>query len=230
MGYGFSAQNNTGKIVIDQNYFNPHLFQEGSFTSGFKRIAFAANRADIPLVAVSTGIGGRPVFYMNTYMNTAETAYKGVDLLASGTGTTNYAFYDAVGGITSNTNWGMQVFDGSSNVVFDSRRAYLKVVDVVTLNGTDYGHTYTHASVNPAWYVINSLTGLQFTFQVFSPGPPPLGLSLARGRFINQASSTSVTVSMGPTNNAGVGPDLWLGLAPTIPYTSKLLVCEKIPI
>ena len=232
MGFGFSAQNNAGEIQIDQDYYNPHLFKEGSKTctrgntTGFNnvRITFAG-RVDPPLVACSPGTGvvcHMGIAQINKTGGTLYDAvvlshYQGLDTSYS----VNYALYDAVGGIASNTNYGMQVFDGSGNVVFDSRRAYLKVTDIVDIPkpaiGTVVNSQHNHASTPNAYYVINSITGIVIV--------PSSGIGMVMGRGVRQVSNTQLEISHGP-NGLASGVDVGVDTR----VATKIMVCEKISI
>ena len=229
MAYGFSCENDAGEIQIDQDYYCPRLFKEGSKNAvrtaagayQAMRISWSPTRSQPPLVAVSPGTG------VDCTMAVAQVATDYGSLVfhhGQNIGTTHsvdYALYDADGGIASNTAWGMKVFNASGGTVFDSRNAYLNVVDIVSVaypgTGITANVTYNHTSLANAFYVVNALNGI-----VIVPNAGT-GLILARG--VRQKTISSLQIKHSPIGLAS-GVDVGVDTR----TATEILVCQKIPI
>jgi len=113
-----------------------------------------------------------------------------------------YALFDEIGDILAPTDWGMQVCNDQEEVMFDSRRSYLEIVDSINFTvpptykypgddigqGPDIGPMYLDHEYNPeAWYIINSLHG-----QVNVPQGGFFGIGAVWNLRLRQASNTKV--------------------------------------
>lgn len=80
-----------------------------------------------------------------------------------------YGFFDQIGDVLDDTDWGLQVFDEFGIVTFDSRRSYLAIVDEIDIpvpppaqihedigKGPDITpRTFSHVYQPNAWYILN---------------------------------------------------------------------------
>lgn len=165
MAYGFQALNTNGVTQIDETYRNLMRVASGSYTGGaseWQSFTFT-NQAAAPLVFIRTA---------------ADTTYVGRLWITNNSFSvqTNGAFDWVVFGITSPvqvapSNYGMQVFDGSGAVVYDSRYEVPRIQTTIAINQTwptewqgaigqypnyPYTATFTGWGARP-WMCLNSL-------------------------------------------------------------------------
>jgi hypothetical protein len=143
MRAGFEFTNANENVVIDETFFNyafisKHtlVFQAagGPVTGGFGRQAFLSVAGDRPLVAARcskpfTVSRARPV------AGGWEFAWISSNFGGAAVGDTIEVFVFDRPPARSGSGYGLQVFDQSSKVVFDSQNRYMRVVDARTLQG-----------------------------------------------------------------------------------------------
>lgn len=222
MGYGFKALNGSSEIIIDQDYVCPRLFAHGTKSFGINQYVTYAARSTPPLVAVAPRTG-QDLYLGLGHVILSGATYTGVQffqfIASGGPYTCDYALFDEVGGISSGGNSGMQVFNASGSVAYDSRDAYMEVVDVISVPapgvGTVATTTYSHTSLADAYYVVSSLTGI-----VIIPSGG-IGMILTRG--IRQTSRTACAIAHGPIGLAS-GADVGIDTR----VATSIMVCKKV--
>lgn len=143
MRAGFEFTNANENVVIDEAFFNyafisKHtlIFQAagGPVTGGFGRQAFLTVAGDRPLVAARcskpfTVSRARPV------AGGWEFAWISSNFGGAAVGDTIEVFVFDRPPARNGAGYGLQVFDPSARVVFDSQNRYMRVVDARTLQG-----------------------------------------------------------------------------------------------
>jgi hypothetical protein len=172
MSYGLQVQNSSGDLVIDHDFRNYEIADEGTATHAGTGIAYVkdvtfASSSVPPLVFVrSTAQALACVTLIRSGGNYTTARFKAFDPFA----TFDFDWFIArpIASASADT-WGLHVFDASGNRVYDSGRRYLQIRDVVSVNldtlesgtgvnGSGY-YPFTHASVSGAFYCLSSMRG-----------------------------------------------------------------------
>jgi hypothetical protein len=191
MGYGIEVKNNAGDLIIDGVNKNFAQAESGSVTlaaNTITTISFTTATPQIPIIAI------RP---SANYVHL-------VDYQKSGSNWTGFRLFSRLGGtiywrmylahpVTKAENYGLNIYDASGNLVFDSARAYFKIYSVttgITLATTGATQTITHAGIENPYYLWGAD---KIAIQAQFIGGHWQQLVLKTG--IKQTSSTSVTIA-----------------------------------
>lgn len=142
--YGFQSFNNANITQIDDNYRNLLYVASGSWTGGnavLWQFTFPAQTSTSPMVFVRPWADGT---YVGQGGITADTCY------FSTNGNFDWVVYGLDNPVmSSGSAYGMQVFNGSGQTVFDSRYEPARIQAVVRVDQT--WPTYTQGGSYGAW-------------------------------------------------------------------------------
>ena len=210
MSYGISIVNGNNQILIDQDYKNPGVVWRG-FSNVSTAGVFTSLTADpatggpltstIPyLTAIRprTGSGITIASIITSLIDTNSGDYVG-DYYKCHPLTTHppqeyVLFGTGAPALQDSSDYGLRISNPSGETVYDSRRTYLEVVDVVPIAKPTYPteQNYTHVALDNAFYVISTLSGF------IRNG----GQNIRAG--IRQNSPTSMTIKSFVINTGGV--------------------------
>lgn len=136
MAFGFRAINDNNEVQIDGTYTNHLIVESGSYTqpafssgTSWKDVTFSNTYTYPPIIFT------RQSYYLSLLSYTKSGSnFTGFRTL-SDTGSTGFTvdWYACVPSeATSLENWGMRIWNESSELVFDSGRNYMKIADAVT--------------------------------------------------------------------------------------------------
>lgn len=160
MSFGLLAHNNNGDTLIDSGFQN-HVVAESKSGVGvgalgtFFAVTFLGgyDPSQQPLLFVRC-TSEHIAFYLWIVNPTTHKITGAYVVADASTGTFDWKLLVAPGAVSSDTE-GIRVFDGSSNVVFDSGLEYLPIVDAVTINPASVG-AFSHASATTPFYCATS--------------------------------------------------------------------------
>lgn len=157
MSYGFSLQNASGDIVIDQNFRNLEVIQSGTVSGSGGRFSVSFPATEFALCFFQTSPGNHFAFGRTT--TTSAFWY------SAGLSTCGYIIVAPRSDGNVGTQPGIAVFDGSSRCVFSSNRSYIKITSAFNIpNGLGYQQTHTHADAPYSDYICGGYMGLLFAF------------------------------------------------------------------
>lgn len=141
MTAGFQVINDAGTILIDENYKNISMKDKRTVTIGAAGAPqlFGANQFTVascvsPVVFIQCSTGGCFVSGVTVSGGTATITVRG----PAGVSVTVFTFDEPTVG-----SFGLQVYNASGQVVFDSSNKYARVVDVVSGTTAQIVKTYT---------------------------------------------------------------------------------------
>jgi len=159
--YGLQVVNDGGFVQIDSTYKNLGLLAKGSVISsgtptqtGWYPAVFSVAVGATPIVAARPSSGYAVLVSTVLSGNTVTYTYY---CDASGTTLYYWVFDDPARGINDGSNYGLLVRNAASEVVFDSRLRYMRVLGFFSGNEyyapappIDSGETFSYASSNLA--------------------------------------------------------------------------------
>lgn len=139
MAYGIEVRNNQGGVQIDGTYQNLSLLETGRTATSSSFDSYAVERFFVPwnfdlhpeAIVTVRPRPGEKIFKVSSEPNNNR-------FVIESTGVSSYVDY-AIYGIQKSTksystNYGLQILNGSGDIVFDSREKYLKVLGYVDIN------------------------------------------------------------------------------------------------
>ncbi len=159
MSFGFRIKNDSSDVVVDADFRNHSVFSSGSMSVSADTehtLSFGA-RSDTPILLIQPGgifVGGA----------SSPDSKDQVRFFADAAGTVGYAILDGDGALADSAGWGLRVLDGAGAQVYDARRRYLLVRDVLLVStppieGSQSAAVINHASVPNAYYLISAFGG-----------------------------------------------------------------------
>ena len=175
MSYGISIVNENNQILIDQDFQNPGVVaRDFAFVSDTGKFTALANDgvdsiiSPIPyLTAVRprTGSGITIAAFLTGLQTVDESGFYG-DWFSCHPLTTHppqefVLFGAAAPQLQDPSDYGLKILNPSGETVYDSRRTYLEIVDVVHVAKPTFPteQHYTHVALDNAFYVISTLSG-----------------------------------------------------------------------
>ncbi len=150
MPFGYQQQNADGFVQVDETYSNYSLVASGTATTG-NSVTFPT-QATPPIVAI--GVVGAGNFASMTVLETSNFTV----ISSSGVNFSYpYRIYAPVGG-TNTGGYGLQVFNASGGLTFDSKRNYLAIRSVTIVSPIN-DFPVTFAGNNVTAYTLNHNTG-----------------------------------------------------------------------
>ena len=156
MGYGLEVKNSAGDTIIDGVNKNFALYESGSGTllNTVKRldVVFATPTPQIPIIAIQpSDTTGYTSMMGYTKSGSNWTGFTVGSNLGSSFNWKAYIAHPTA----KAENYGLLVYDESSNIIFDSARTYFKIYSVTTNinlagNGTQ---TITHSGISNPYYL-----------------------------------------------------------------------------
>ena len=204
--FGLLVRNDSGQLVINGDYRNLRLFEEGTIPdsgpincscsdgvsgSYLVRKTFTA-RSTPPLALFQPGnlwVGFAYVTDTNDEVGLLNPA---------GNGPVPYALLDMDGVQKDSENFGMKVWDVAGEVAFDSRYRYLKIVDVIEFDTTGFSlgtaYSVSHAPASNAYYLVSSLKS-----SAYATGPicSTEYINLLSRMYVRQKDSTTMEWQVG---------------------------------
>jgi hypothetical protein len=182
MAYGIEIENTNGDLQITQDYTNYHLIGSGTLTGGCPntdagQVSYTAQAGNVlPLVFVRPHADN--IYIGGCFFGSAATLVPTGYVYYVWQGAHDYRIYGTTGTIAvDSSTYGMQVFDGSGNVQYDSRKSVAQVQTSVTCttvwpnNSAPYApydnpfvpivKSYTSFGQRP-WFCINNLVNWFF--------------------------------------------------------------------
>jgi hypothetical protein len=148
MPTGLLVINDSGNIQIDQTYRNyelrakdtvtANIFLGGNIAAYFAQFSIAGLTAPI-LAFRGDGAGGRCYTQISHSVSSGVWTFRILTGApgGAGSGDIDYWIYDVP--VSSGQNAGMQIFNSAAQLVFDSGRKYLRVVDSFAFDASQIG-------------------------------------------------------------------------------------------
>lgn len=153
MSFGLVAKNNQNQVTVDADYrnlvlrekitqsFSPSPSSGGGFTINVDRKQFTITNAINPVCFIVSSINAG-----FTNIAISGTSYTWT-ISSNSSGTATAYIFDVP--ISASLTYGINVFDGSSNLVFSSDYKYMRVIDTFDLpnSGGNVTRSYTNSGV-----------------------------------------------------------------------------------
>lgn len=158
MAFGFTISNNSGDIVVDSDYANHTIAESGNVASpalGISTITFASTYTfDQQPMIFGRCTGDFIGFIEWTLSGGNVSGFK----YAAKAGGSSFDWKLAVTPTAASSDtYGLRIYDGSANLVFDSGLDYITLIDAITITPTSFatGNT-THNSGTTPFYCLSS--------------------------------------------------------------------------
>jgi len=164
MPYGLQIKNSSGNIIIDGQYKNYALWDSDTATldAGVTTIAFTAT-TQMPLIALRPGTGKTVILWG---LRKTGSNYDGFYVVGGNGDSLDWRVYTAHPAASAQ-NYGLRIYDGSSNLLFDSGYQYFNIYQLDTgislstpLLTEEAAGTYsdiTHAGISDPFYFLSPL-------------------------------------------------------------------------
>lgn len=219
MAYGFRVFNSSGFIQVDENFATYAVYQSGSVSVG------AGGVVDVPL----SDLGTTPLIFLRVNHSSNGIAMAGY---ASSTfrlwgpsvnaGATTVDWYTVVptNYVSASGNYGLRVFNASGVPVFDSRRSYPRIRQVIQTGATSASEQFFGVVGMPSggkpYYCGNLVGGLVGAIQT---GGSQFQLLY---NIVRQTSNSSVSV-----RTVGQGPFAGVISNSTYPEAFQLIMADS---
>jgi len=149
MSYGLTVKNSSDIIQIDQDYSNYILIDSGTIEASSTTVIGAGS--DFPWLAYDAlyGVSNYVVFFRSDTYNVLfalkSARSTNYTIWASASIILEYRVFVSAATLTSNTNFGLNVYKGDGEIAFTSNASYLNICSSVSLNGglAPYSREYT---------------------------------------------------------------------------------------
>lgn len=200
MSYGLNIYNNSNYLQIDESYSNCTLYQSGTAVTGTTVSVPGTPKVPAPLTKAMIFVRipyGTCIALYGTRSSTSFTAKPGV--YGQANFTYEYRIFRIASSLNPTTGYGMQVFNSSGNLSFDSGYTYARIQLQLqlTVNSIYSGGTIPNQGFQP-WIYLDPL--------VIS-GAVPLDANIAQLYVLSATQNPDNSVSFYQTYIQPVAPN-----------------------
>lgn len=188
MPAGLQIFNNSNTIVVDELYQNFMLVSSGQITtvsSGdtypYYSASFSTTHQNPQVFFTNTGTA-----YISPFFREVSGSTTTLHFFADKEATFNYKMFATGAAVLSGTH-GLQVFDASGTIVFDSSNKFLRINSVIQTSGTSAA-SYPYSA--PGRTIAAELSFTRFSVAQIADNPFPI-----LGRFVDSIQVTSTAIN-----------------------------------